>query len=191
MSDKNELDWKEYEAITQYIYGALGAQYDIKVIGYGHNCKIKGQSGVQHQIDVLTEQFEGERRLLTAIECKYAKKKVNKDIVMKLSQTMQDAGIASGIVVCKAGFTPDAINFADHVGIKLVELREAGESDKEFNKTMEIGTLEINIGMMVTRANVANIDFGSCVIAIKDLNEYLYMYYTSLCHQAAIAGNRS
>jgi hypothetical protein len=23
MSDKSKLDWKEYEAITQYIYGAL------------------------------------------------------------------------------------------------------------------------------------------------------------------------
>jgi hypothetical protein len=75
MSNKNDLDWKEYEAITQYIYGALGEQYGIKVKGYGPNCKIKGRSGVQHQVDVLTEQFDGEQQLLTAIECKYWNKK--------------------------------------------------------------------------------------------------------------------
>ncbi|MDN3581402.1 hypothetical protein [Mucilaginibacter flavus] len=34
MSDKNELDWKEYEAITQYIYEVLGAQDGVKVKGY-------------------------------------------------------------------------------------------------------------------------------------------------------------
>lgn len=180
MSDKNKRDWEEYEAITQYIYGALGAQYGIKVIGYGNTCKIKGQSGVQHQIDVLTEQFEGDQRLLTAIECKYVKKKVNKDIVMKLSQTMQDAGIASGIIVCKTGFTPDAVTFAGHLGIKLVELREAGENDDDFNKTVEIGTMELNIGVMVRRVIVNTIDFASCTVAIRNIDEYLYMYYTHL-----------
>lgn len=111
MSDKSELDWKEYEAITQYIYGALGAQYNIKVKAYGRDCKIKGKSGVEHQVDVLTEQFDGERPLLTAIECKYWNKKVNKDVVMKLAETMLDSDIASGIIVCKTGFTKDTVTY--------------------------------------------------------------------------------
>ena len=59
---------------------------------YGRNCKIKGRSGVYHQIDVLTEQLGGEQYLLTAIECKYWNKKVNKDIVMKLSKIMEGFG---------------------------------------------------------------------------------------------------
>src|ERR1700753_795786 len=105
MNDNNELDWEQYEAITQYIYGAIGAQYNIKVKAYGRDCRIKGRSGVEHQVDVLTEEFEGERQLLTAIECKYWNKKVNKDVVMKLSETMLDAGISSGIIVSKTGFT--------------------------------------------------------------------------------------
>src|ERR1700761_257401 len=176
MSDKNELDWEEYEAITQYIYGALGAQYGIKVKGFGRNCKIRGKSGVQHQIDVLTEQFEGERQLLTAIECKYAKKKVDKEIVMKLSETMEDSGIASGIIVCKAGFTRDAVAYAAHKGIKLVELRETFENDADHKKVVEIATIDINIGMVVTRVNVTSIDFGNQVVAIHDMNSYLQMY---------------
>jgi hypothetical protein len=178
MSDKNELDWEEYEAITKYIYGALGVQYGIKVIGYGRNCKIKGKSGLEHQVDVLTEQFDGERQLLTAIECKCSKKKVNKDIVMKLAQIMKDSGIASGIIVCKKGFTRDTVTYAQHEGIKLVELSEATENDVDFKRTLEIGTLDIGIKMMVSRANVTSIDFGSRTVAGEE--EIMAMYYANL-----------
>lgn len=178
MSEKNDLAWEEYEAITKYIYGALGAQYGIKVKGYGRNCKIKGKSGLQHQVDVLTEQFDGERQLLTAIECKYWKKKVNKDVVMKLSQIMLDSGIARGIIVSKMGFTRDTLTYAEYNGIKLVELREAAENDVDFKRTFEIGTLNIHINMMVSRANVTSIDFGSRTITGGE--EIMAMYYAKL-----------
>ncbi len=178
MPQKNELDWEEYEAITQYIYGALGAQYGIKVKGYGPTCKVKGKSGVEHQVDVLTEQVDGERQLLTAIECKYWKKKVNKDVVMKLSKIMEDSGIASGIIVCKAGFTKDTLTFAEHEGIKLVELWEACENDGDFKRTLEIGVVDIHMNIMVSRANITSIDFGSRVIT--DEGEIMAMYSAKL-----------
>ena len=178
MSETNELDWEEYEAITQYIYGALGAQDGIKVKGYGRNCKINGKSGVRHQVDVLTEQLDGEHKLLTAIECKYAKKKVDKDIVMKLSQIMQDSGIASGIIVCKAGFTKDAVTFAAHLGIKLVELREAVVNDAEYNKTMEIGILDMKFNVMRSRGEVVSIDFGTTIVTGED--QILAMWFVHL-----------
>ena len=178
MSDKNELDWRDYEAITQYIYGALGMQYGVKVKCYGHNCKVKGKSGVKHQVDVLTEQFDGERKLLTAIECKYARKKVNKDAVMKLSETMLDSDIASGIIVCKTGFTRDTVTYAEHKGIKLVELREAEENDADFKRMMEIGTVNINVNTMVSRGKVTSIDLGGKTITGED--EIMAMYYVKL-----------
>ncbi len=142
MFDKNELDWEEYEVITKYIYEALGAKYGVKVKGHGRSCKIKGLSGLYHQIDVLTEHFDGDRQLLTAIECKYWNKKINKDIVMKLSETMLDSEITSGIIVCKTGFTKDTLTYAEYKGIKLVKLWEAGEKDVDFKKIVEIGTLD-------------------------------------------------
>jgi len=178
MSEKRKLDWEEYEAITKYIYGALGEQYGVKVIGFGRKFKVKGKSGVTHQIDVLTEQFDGERKLLTAIECKYWKKKVNKDIVMKLSETMQDSDISSGIIVCKTGFTRDTLTYAEHKGIKLVELREADEKDRDFKRTVEIGWLDIRLNGMVSRANIMSIDFGSKVITGE--KEILAMYQAKL-----------
>ncbi len=180
MSNKNELDWKEYEAITQYIYGALGAQYNIKIKDYGRNCKIKGKSGVYHQIDVLTEQSQGERRLLTAIECKYWNKKVDKDVVMKLADIMLDADIASGIIVCKTGFTKDTLTYAQYKGIKLVELWEAGENDAAFKKMVEIGTLDINIKVIVSRGVVTSIDFGGKTIAVDGEDEMIAMHYVKL-----------
>ena len=176
MSDKNKLDWAEYEAITQYIYAALGAQYGINVKDYGRNCKIKGKSGVHHQIDVLTEQLQGEQHFLTAIECKYWNKKINKDVVMKLSDTMLDSGIASGIIVCNTGFTKDTVIYAEYKGIKLVRLWEAGENDADFERTVEIGTLNINANVIVSRGVVTSIEFGGKTIVIAKEEEMIAMH---------------
>ena len=35
------------------IYETLGKESGVKIEGYGNNCKVKGKSGVNHQIDVL------------------------------------------------------------------------------------------------------------------------------------------
>src|ERR1700733_5506350 len=178
MPQKNELDWAEYEAITQYIYGALGEKYGIKVIGCGRNCKVKGKSGITYQIDVLTEQSDGEKTHRTAIECKFLKEKVTNDTVMKLQCIMEDAGIESGIIVCKTGFTRDTLVYAEHKGVKLVELREAGENDRDFKRTLEIGILDIRMEIMVSRANITKIDFGTKMISGEE--EIMAMYYAKL-----------
>lgn len=178
MSDNNGLDWKEYEEITQYIYGALGEKQGIKVIGYGQNCKVKGKSGVNHQIDVLTEQQDGEKTLRTAIECKFLKQKVTKEIVMKLQGVMNDAGIESGIIVCKTGFTGDTMQYAAHHGIKLVELSEAREDDPDLQKIVELGIIDLNFNVIRSRAKATCIDLGSKTIIGED--EIFAMWYVQL-----------
>jgi len=177
MPQKEEPAWKNYEAITQYIYAALGQKDGIRVIGFGRNCKVKGKSGVSYQIDVLTEQSDGEKTHRTAIECKFRKKKVTNEVVMKLRGIMEDAGIESGIIVCKTGFTRDTLVYAEHHGIKLVELREAGENDRDFNKTLEIGTLEIKANMIRSRGQVTSIDLGTKIIT--DEKEIMGMWYVN------------
>ena len=116
--------------------------------------------------------------MLTAIECKYWNRKVNKDVVMKLSKIMEDSDIARGIIVCKAGFTRDSLTFAGHEGIKLVELREAEKNDREFQKTIEIGTLDIHFNIETLRGIVTSIDLGS--IIITDEKRIMDMYYAKL-----------
>ena len=131
MSEKTNLDWKKYESITKYIYETLGKESGVKIEGYGNNCKVKGKSGVNHQIDVLTNHSDGIHNYKTAIECKYWKDKINKDIVMKVSEIIEDAGINKGVIVSKSGFTPDGISYAKYRNIGLVELREIEEKDLE------------------------------------------------------------
>lgn len=123
------MNWKDYEEITKYIYETLGKQTGVEIICYGSSCKIKGKSTVEHQIDVLTNHTDGIHSYKTAIECKYWDKTINKDIVMKVSEIIEDAHLNKGVIVSKLGFTPDAISYAEYKNIGLVELREFTEDD--------------------------------------------------------------
>jgi len=126
-----ELDWKVYEQVTKYIYQTLGEKAGVKILGHGNDCKVIGKSGVEHQIDVLTSHSDGIHTYKTAIECKYWKDNVNKDIIMKVAEIIEDAAINKGVIVSKNGFTQDAITFAKYKNIGLIELREMREEDWE------------------------------------------------------------
>jgi hypothetical protein len=123
------MEWQIYEQVTKYIYETLGKEAGVKIEGYGKDCKVKGKSGVNHQIDVLTSHTDGIHTYKTAIECKYWKENVNKDIIMKVAEIIEDSAINKGVIVSKCGFTPDAIDFAKYKNIGLVELREMEEHD--------------------------------------------------------------
>ena len=123
------MDWKTYEEITKYIYETLGKDISVKIIGHGSLFKVKGKSGVEHQIDVLTSHSDGIHDYFTGIECKYWNKKVNKDIIMKVDEIVKDCNFNKGIIVSKVGFTPDAEKYANFVNIGLVILREPIEED--------------------------------------------------------------
>lgn len=151
----NNLDWKIYENITKYIYETLGKKSGVKIKGYGNTCKVIGKSGVSHQIDVLTSHSDGIHNYETAIECKYWKEKINKDIVMKVSEIIDDANINKGIIVSKNGFTQDGIDYAKYRNIGLVELREINNKDlNEGSKELNIGDLDIHISMLIRRAEI-------------------------------------
>jgi hypothetical protein len=127
------MKWETYEETVKNIYEVLGASKGVKIECYGKSCKCKGtdQSEVKHQIDVLTVHTDGIHNYKTSIECKYWNKKINKDIVMKACEIRQDCNLQKAVIVSKMGFTPDAIKFAKHKGIGLVELREPLKQDRE------------------------------------------------------------
>jgi hypothetical protein len=181
MSIANTLDWKTYESITKYIYETLGRQSGVTIKGYGNDCKVKGKSGVSHQIDVLTAHSDGIHTYETAIECKYRKEKVNKDVVMKLVQILEDTGISKGIIVSKSGFTRDGIQYAKHKNIGIVYLREYEEKDlQDSSDIIDVGTLNLSIKMLITRPEIISIDIGNDrKIEIKhefDYFDYLVIY---------------
>lgn len=155
MKKSDSINWKIYESITKYIYQTLGQRSGIKIDGYGKNCKIRGKSGVKHQIDVLTLQPDG---ITTAIECKYWNKKVTKDTVMKLFGIIHDTTVDKGIIVSKSGYTKDALSFARHYNIDIVELREYDDSRKEpIAKQHEIASILIKADCTVHRPEILKI----------------------------------
>jgi hypothetical protein len=146
-------------------------------VGYGNDCKVQGKSGNFHQIDVLTTQSNGVHQVRTAIECKYLKKKINKDTVMKVLGVINDARIDKGIIVSKSGFTKDASDFAHEYNIGLVELREIQEKDFHENpKEIHIGNLQLNIKALVKRPQILNIDIGINQ-SIEIIDEWDYHNY--------------
>ena len=181
MLDTNSLDWKTYESITKYIYETLGKQSGVKIKGYGNTCKVIGRSGVSHQIDVLTTHSDGSHTYDTAIECKYWKQKVNKDVVMKLSAIMEDAGISKGIIVTRSGFTKDGSEYAKFKNISLAILREWNENDHDSTpKEMEWGVLQINLNIKVTRPKLLQIDLGNNQFLDVQDEFDLFNYYIEL-----------
>ncbi|GGK27672.1 hypothetical protein GCM10007962_22410 [Yeosuana aromativorans] len=156
------MDWKSYEEITRYIYEKLGEKSGVQVECFGNNCKVLGKSNVEHQVDVLTKHSDGIHTYKTAIECKYWEQKINKDIVMKVSEIIEDAGINKGVIVSKKGFTPDGISFAKYKNIGLVELREMEEKDWDgrppiFEIKSELRRPEI-LGIMVHNTFRTNLE---------------------------------
>jgi len=174
MEDQIKLDWKQYESITKYIYETLGRN-NITIEGYGKDCKIKGESGVTHQIDVLTSETDETGTFRTAIECKYLNTKVTKDTVMKLLGILIDTDIQQGIIVSKSGYTRDAQQYAKHYNILIVQLREAGKEYSEYQKPLHLFDLGINIGITRRRPVVTNIiatDVENNIIALHEKDQY-------------------
>ena len=123
-------EWQSYEELVKDIYQALGKAAGVIIECWGPSCKVQGKSGVCHQIDVLTSHSDGIHTYRTAIECKdWNTEKVSKDPVMKLSEILDDANIEKGVLVSKAGFTPDAEKMAESKGICLIQLRKPEVSD--------------------------------------------------------------
>lgn len=156
------MDWKDYESITKYIYEELGRKAGVKIIGHGNAFKVKGKSGVSHQIDILASHSDGIHDYRTAIECKYWKKKINKDVVMKVASIIEDTNVHKGVIVSKRGYTEDGILFAKQKNIGLIELREitVGEQNEKNKETsFPIGELIINSKIERRRTKILNIEF--------------------------------
>ena len=139
------MDDKEYEATTAALYQALGEGSGITIEGYGASCRVQGKSGSWYQIDVLTRQSNGLQTVRTAIECKYWKKRVTRNVVSNLVTLLEDTNIEKGVVVSKEGFTSGAIALAKQRNISLVEMREPNDADWEGQiKTIHL-TLHISM----------------------------------------------
>lgn len=117
-----------YEKLTQKLYQQIVDldTKDYKKIEVKHNVKIKGKSGLEHQIDVFWEFVLGSVHYSTIIEVKDWKSKVKKSDLMAFTEKLKDIpGFPTGIYVSKSGFQSGAVEWAKVNGIKLVIIEES------------------------------------------------------------------
>ncbi|MFQ3579519.1 MAG: restriction endonuclease [Bacteroidales bacterium] len=194
------MEWKEYEEITKYIYETLGSASGVKIECSGSNCKVVGKSTVSHQIDVLTSHSDGLHSYKTAVECKYWNDTINKDIIMKVAEIVEDAGLNKGVIVSKNGFTPDAISFAKYKNIGLIELRQPNDDDwkgriKNIRIEMNMLLPQINgFEIIISEGTKSNLKPGSTRVEFLDIKhpdgktenieKYIKEFNAELCKKA-------
>ncbi|MDE0152645.1 MAG: restriction endonuclease [Gammaproteobacteria bacterium] len=155
------MEWQSYEELVKNIYQELGKATGVQIECWGSTCKVLGQSGVSHQIDILTSHSDGIHTYKTAIECKFWDKKISKDVVFKLSEILTDAKLDKGVVVSKSGFTESAKAIANTKNIKLVQLREPVAAD--WDRFVCIKKISIDLCLAFDevfnyRAAISNVD---------------------------------
>ncbi|MDE0333157.1 MAG: restriction endonuclease [Nitrospinae bacterium] len=135
---------ESYEKLVKDIYEALGKLDGVKILGWGRSCKVPGNSGESHQIDVLTSHSAGMHMYKTAIECKdWERRKVGKDVITKLAFILKDSNVDKGVVVSKSGFTSGAKSLAKSENISLVELRQP--VPKDWDGVIKDVHIEVNL----------------------------------------------
>ena len=127
----NELSWQDYEEVVRDIHEALGAEDGVEIVCWGRSCRVRGYSGTEHQIDVLTKHRAAPYEYLTAIECKYWNERVGKSNIATFFAVLEDINVNKGVVVSKMGFTDPAKQYAKSKNIGLIELRRPLDDDWE------------------------------------------------------------
>jgi hypothetical protein len=116
-----------YERLTDIVFKGL-EESDVTI----HDLRLLGESGVEHQIDVILEERGERRRIL--IECKdfdISARPIGLDTMEKFSAVVSDLKPNDAIIVSCTGFTAPARQFGKAKGIKLVVIRLLMEADWE------------------------------------------------------------
>ncbi|MDU9406348.1 restriction endonuclease [Pseudomonas sp. zfem001] len=119
----------DYEKLAKKIYEEILALQGVENIDVRHNVKIKGKSGVEHQIDVFWEyKYAGiVHRVL--IECKHYSDAVSLLHVRNLHGLITDIPNSSGIIVTTIGFQAGAKEYANFYGMGLKLIRKPRGED--------------------------------------------------------------
>ena len=120
----------DYELFTRHIYEVIVNSTDINPTYVQHNIKLKGKSGLEHQIDVYFEYENESGKHCCAIECKNYSSRVPQKNVRDFFAVLYDLEEdVKGIMVSKEGFQSGAKTFAKKYGIVLIKLRKVPENE--------------------------------------------------------------
>lgn len=134
----------EYELLTQSIYQRILAKEGDDKTRVLHNEKIKGKSGVEHQVDVLWRHKKAGIEHIVLFECKNYSSALTLEKVRNFFAVLHDIGNCQGVMVTKTGYQSGAAVFAKFYGISLKLVRKPIEADWEGRvKTIKVD-FEVN-----------------------------------------------
>ncbi len=125
MRDRERLTGKPFEELIFKIYKELEPHATIK-----KNDKIKGfESGTDREIDISLRQDFGGHEILMIIQAKDHKKKADIKILGEFDSVIRDVRASRGILICNAGFTRTAKEYAKNRAIDLCTAHHAAKKE--------------------------------------------------------------
>ncbi len=109
----------KYERLAAIAFGVLTGRATV------HDLRLRGASGVRHQIDAVV----GDEHKRILVETKDYDKVVRLPIIRNFWGAVEDIGPDEAFVVTTVGFTKPAIQYAEAKGIRLALLRPPEEED--------------------------------------------------------------
>jgi hypothetical protein len=123
--NKQRLTGKAYEELIYKIYKEFEPHADIK-----KNDKILGtESKIQREIDISIKQKIADHEILIIIQAKDHKKRADIKIIGEFDSVIRDVRASKGILICNAGFTKAAKDYAASRAIDLYTAHDASVKD--------------------------------------------------------------
>ncbi len=141
---------EDYEKLAQKIYEDILALDGVENIDVQHDVKVKGKSGVEHQIDVFWEYRYAGITHKVLIECKHYGHRVSLLHVRNLHGLLTDIPNSTGILVTTVGYQSGAEAYAKFYEMGLKRIRKPQGEDWD-------GCIQIvNIDMQLLKNNYIN-----------------------------------
>lgn len=120
---KNKKDWQSYEDLIYQIYKELEPVADVRL-----NDHIEGlESQKPRQIDISIRSKIAGHDILVVIQAKDHKKRADINVVGEFDSVIRDIRASKGILICSAGFTRTAKEYAKRLKIDLYSAHDASK----------------------------------------------------------------
>jgi hypothetical protein len=165
--------WQGFEELAHRILSEFAPFANVKL----DDSIIGSDSGAYRQIDVsLKWTFEG-RELLTIVQAKDWKAKADIKVVDAFRSVIQDVGATQGILICSAGFSKNALQYARRVGIQCYNVHDA--SSLNWSQQLAIPLLWTDVTPYVNPQFTIRLEAGDSLVGDPDNPKY-QMFILSL-----------
>lgn len=114
-------EWLEFEKLATRIYEELEPHACVT-----HDDRIVGQNtGIERRIDVSIRATVAGHELLIVVQARNQARPADVNDVGEFASVVKDIRASKGILICNAGFTRGAVDYARNLGIDLCSLHDA------------------------------------------------------------------